>query len=51
MNNNESFLKNYVLKKKESINVFWKGNKSKGGNKDASQSGGDRYTAKNYMTT
>ena len=27
------------------------GNKMKGGNKDALQSGRDRYTAKNYITT
>ena len=31
--------------------IFWKGNKMKGGNKDAVQSDIDRYTAKNYITT
>ena len=30
-----NFSENYVLKKREYINVFWKGNKMKGGNKDA----------------
>ena len=46
-----NFLKNYVLKKGKIFNVFWKGNKMNGGNKDALQSGRDRYTAKNYITT
>ena len=50
MNTNEFFSENYVLKKKENINDFWKGNKTKSGNKNALQSGRDRYTAKNYNT-
>ena len=33
MNTNQFFRKNYVLKKGKNINVFWKGNKTKGGNK------------------
>ena len=33
------------------MNVFAKGNKIKGGNKDALSSGRDRYTDKNYITT
>ena len=38
----------------ENINVFWKESKSKGVNKDmhlycGDKSGGDKYTAKNYI--
>ena len=32
------------------MNTIEKGNKIKGGNKNALQSGRDRYTAKNYIT-
>ena len=46
----EFFLKNYFFRKRKII-FFSKGNKMKGGNKDALQSGRDRYTAKNYITT
>ena len=49
MNTKEFFRKIMFRKKKENINVFWKGNKMKGGNKDALQSGRDRQTAKNYI--
>ena len=35
MNTNEFFEK-LCFEKREKINVFWKGNKTKGGNKDAS---------------
>ena len=51
MNTNEFFLKNYFLKKGENFNVFWKGNKMKGGNKDVLKLGRDKYTTKNYITT
>ena len=51
MNTNDFFLKNYVLKKRENFNVFWKGNKMKSGNNDALLSGRDRHTVKNYITT
>ena len=51
MNTNDFFLKNYVLKKRENFNVFWKGNKMKSGNNDALLSGRDRHTANNYITT
>ena len=44
------FSKNFVLRKGKML-IFWKGNKMKGGNKDAVQSDIDRYTAKNYITT
>ena len=50
MNTIEFFLKNYLLRKGK-ILIFWKGNKMKGGNKDALQSGRDRCTAKNYIAT
>ena len=36
---------------RENINVFWKGNKMKGGNKDALLSGRDAYTTKNLCHT
>ena len=45
------FFEKLFLEKTENINVFWNGNKMKGSNKDALQSGRDRYTAKNYITT
>ena len=50
MNDNEFFRK-IMFGKKENINVFWQGNKMKGGNKDALQSDIDKYTSKNYITT
>ena len=46
-----SFFEKLCFEKRENINGFWKGNKTEGGNKDALQSGRDRYTAKNYTTT
>ena len=46
-----NFFEKLSFEKGENINVFWKGNKTKGGNKDELQSGRDRYTAKNYITT
>ena len=36
-----NFFEKLYFEKREIINVFWKGNKTKGGNKDA----------KNYITT
>ena len=48
MNTNDFFL---CFEKRENFNVFWKGNKMKGGNNDALLSGRDRHTAKNYITT
>ena len=39
------------FEKGENIDVFWKENKMKRGNKDTLLSGRDRYTAKNYITT
>ena len=45
MNTNDFFLK------KEGKMLMFFGNKTKGGNKYALQSGIDRYTAKNYITT
>ena len=44
------FLEKLCFEKRENIKVFWKGNKTKGGNKDALKSGRDRYAAKNYIT-
>ena len=41
---------NNVLKKGKILMFLWKGNKTKGSNKDALQSGRARYTAKNYIT-
>ena len=35
----------------ENIDVFWKGNKMKGGNKYSLQSRRDRYITKKYITT
>ena len=46
-----SFFEKLYFEKREKINVFWKGNKTNSGNKDALQSGTDRYTAKNCITT
>ena len=46
-----NFLEKLCFEKREKINVFWKGNKTKGGNKYALLSGGDRSTTKNYITT
>ena len=45
------FFKKLCFEKRKNVNVSWKGNKTKGGNKDALQSGRDRYTTKNYFTT
>ena len=45
-----NFFEKICFEKRENINVFWKGNKMKGGNQDALQSDKDRYTAKNYIT-
>ena len=45
------FLKNYFFAKRENINDFWKGNKMNGDNKNALQSGRDRYTTKNNVPT
>ena len=45
-----NFFEKLCFEKRENINVFWKGNKTKGGNKDALQSVRDSYTAKNYIT-
>ena len=45
------FFENLCFEKRENINDFWKGNKTKGGNKDALLSDTDRYTAKKYITT
>ena len=44
------FSKKLFIEKKEILFILWKGNKMKGGNKVASQSGRDRYTVKNYVT-
>ena len=33
-----NFFEKLCFEKRENINVFWKGNKTKGGNKDALQS-------------
>ena len=49
MNTIEFFSKIYFLRKGK-ILIFWKGNKIKGVNKDALQSGRDKYTIKNYIT-
>ena len=46
MNTDDFFRKIIFLKKRESINYTWKGNKMKGGNKDALHSSGDGYTVK-----
>ena len=43
------FFEKICFEKRENVNDFWKGYKAKGGNKDALQSGRDRYTAKNYI--
>ena len=51
MNNNDFFLKKYVLEKEIILMFFWKVNKMKGCNNDALLSGRDRHTAKNYITT
>ena len=45
------FFEKLCFEKKENINLLWKGNKTKGVNKDALYLGRDRYTAKNYITT
>ena len=45
------FSRNYFVKKGKILMFFWKGNKTKAGNKDALESGRDRYNAKNYITT
>ena len=37
-----NFFEKLFFEKMENINVLWKGNKTKGGNKDALQSDGDR---------
>ena len=41
-----NFFEKLCFEKKENINVFWKGNKTKGGNKVALYSGSDRYIEK-----
>ena len=46
-----NFFEKLYWEKRENINVFWKENKMKGVNKDALQSGADKYTTKNYITT
>ena len=46
-----NFFEKLFCEKRENINVFWKENKMKGVNKDALQSGADKYTTKNYITT
>ena len=46
-----NFFEILCFEKRENINVFWKGNKMKDGNKDALQSFRVKYTAKNYSTT
>ena len=51
MNANDFFFEKICFEKRENINVFWKENKTKGGEKHALWSGKDRYTAKNYITT
>ena len=33
--NTKEFFRKIMFEKRENINVFWKGNKTKGGNKDA----------------
>ena len=43
-----NFFEKICFEKREKINVFWKGNKTKDSNKDALYSGKD--TAKNYIT-
>ena len=45
-----NFFEILCFAKRENINVFWKGKKTKGGIKDALQSDRDKYTAKNYIT-
>ena len=50
MNTVEFFLKNIYWEKGKWF-FLMKGNKLKGGNKEALQSGRDRYSAKNYITT
>ena len=49
--NKYSYFFKYFFLKRENINDFRKGNKMKGGNKDALLSGRDRHIAKNYITT
>ena len=41
-----NFFEKLCFEKRKNINAFWKGNKTKGDNKDALQSYRDRYTAK-----
>ena len=45
-----NFFEKGCFEKRENINVFSKANKTKGSNKNALQSGRDRYTAKNFIT-
>ena len=45
-----NFFEKLFFEKRENIKIFWKENKMKGGNKDALQSGRDRYASKNYIT-
>ena len=46
-----NFFENLYWEKRENINVFWKENKMKGVNKDALQSGKDKFTTKKYIIT
>ena len=47
-----NFFEKLCFEKRENINLFWKGNKMKGGkNKGALLSGRDMHTAKNFITT
>ena len=46
-----NFFEKLFFEEREIINVFWKGNKMKGGNKDALQSGRDKYIVKSIITT
>ena len=45
-----NFFEKILFEKRENIHIFWKGNKMKGGNKDALLSDRDRHSAKNYIT-
>ena len=45
-----NFIGKSCFENRENVNAFWKGNKMKGGNKDALLSGRVKHIAKNYIT-
>ena len=47
-----NFFKKLCFEKRENINVFWKGNETKGGNKDISKRVNDTKTgSRNFFET